>query len=176
MNNKLKTLMLALVAVLAVIVAGKKAFDLARADGPADVPSDLQAPVLPGPFDGLGIRFDGHYRCERGSLRYLIRFFPEGRVVLVNGTKDVEATLPDFLIPETKGNPNIGLHNVMASVKGDSIFFVTTAMRGEISYRGKATASDRVRFFRHSHITGADFDMEYLFVSDEERKSGQQAS
>jgi len=176
MNSSIKTVLLVIVVVLALAVAALmvlKRTNAPKSDTVAKVETEYTGPS---PFDGLGLRYDGHYRCERGSLRYLLRFFPEGRVVLVNGTKEVEETLPDFLIRDTKGNPSIGLHNVMATVKGDSIFFVTKPMRGEISYRGKATGPGRVRFFRHSHITGADFDMDYIFVSDEERKSGQQPS
>jgi hypothetical protein len=176
MNRSIKTVLIIVVAALAVFVGAQVIMQ--RLNAPTGTVAGTAGDQVtgPGPFDGLGVRYDGHYRCERGSLRYLLRFFPEGRVVLVNGTKDVEATLPDFLIRETKGDPSIGLHNVMATVKEDSIFFVTKPMRGEISYRGKVTANDRVHFFRHSHITGADFDMEYLFISDEERKSGQQPS
>lgn len=176
MNRSIKTVLIIIVAALAVFVAARMIMQRMHAPSAPAAGGAQDQVTGPGPFDGLGVRYDGHYRCERGSLRYLLRFFPEGRVVLVNGTKDVEATLPDFLIRETKGDPSIGLHNVMATVKGDSIFFVTKPLRGEISYRGKVTANDRVHFFRHSHITGADFDMEYTFVSDEERKSGQQPS
>lgn len=162
----LKTALLIIVALLAALVAVRA---LMKRDAARNLVTPEGAEVVPqgpGPFDGLGLRFDGHYRCERGNLRYLIRFFPEGRVVLVNGTKEVEATLPAFLIRETKGNPSIGLHNVMATVRNDSIFFVTRPLRGEISYSGRVVDPAQVRFFRHSHITGVESEMEYRFVPD----------
>lgn len=175
MTRTIKTALLALIAILAVVVAVKKFMPAVTA--PAENRKvEAEEPAPPGPFDGLGLRYDGHYRCERGSLRYLMRFFPEGRVVMVGGTKEVEATLPDFLIRDTKGDPSIGLHNVMAEVRGDSIFMVTRPLRGEITYRGKVMSPARVHFFRHSHITGADYDMDYDFVSDSARASGQQPS
>lgn len=173
MNRTIKTVLLLIIAILAVVVAVKKFMPAATAPS-KDVKVEADVPAAPGPFDGLGLRYDGHYRCERGSLRYLMRFFPEGRVVMVGGTKDVEATLPDFLIRDTKGDPSIGLHNVMAEVRNDSIFMVTKPLRGEISYAGKVMNPTRVHFFRHSHITGADYDMDYDFVPDSARVSGQQ--
>lgn len=166
MARTLKTALLAIVALLAVFVAVRMLMHRGAASKPEGKEAAQEAYQGPGPFDGTGVRFDGHYLCERGNLRYLIRFFPEGRVVLVNGTKEVEATLPAFLIRETKGDPSIGLHNVMATARGDSIFFVTKPLRGEISYRGRVVAPSLVRFFRHSHITGVDSEMEYRFVQD----------
>lgn len=169
----LKTLLLVIVAALAVYVA------YGTLKRPAAPPPSAKEPGLvfegPGPFDGLGLRFDGYYRFDRGSLRYLMRFFPEGRVVLVTGAKDVESTLPGFLTRDTQGNPSIGLHNVMADVRGDSIFFVTRPVRGEISYRGKAIGDSLVLFHRHSHITGEDLDMRLRFHPDD-AASGEQPS
>lgn len=176
MQNAIKTALLVVVALLAAAVAY---FKFVREEAPAaqEAPKEDVAKLeAPSPFDGLGLRYDGHYRCEHGGLRYLIRFFPEGNAVLVGGTKDVEKTLPDFLIRETKGDPSIGLHNVKPEVRGDSLFFVTHALRGENSYRGRVESSSSVHFFRHSHITGADFDLHYLFVSDADRLSGEQPS
>lgn len=171
MARTIKNILLLVAAALAAVIAVRM---LLRHAPPAaeQPPAPAEVPQAPGPFDGLGIRFDGHYLCERGSLRYLIRFFPEGRVVLINGAKEMEEELPKFLIRETKGDPAHGLHNVMATVRGDSIFFVTKPLRGEISYRGRAEGADRVHFIRHSHINGAVFDMEYRFVP----ASGQQPS
>lgn len=161
-----KTILLVIIAVLALAVA----YSTLRHPGPeAPAPPEEQAPnplAEQGPFDGLGLRFDGHYLCERGNLRYLLRFFPEGRVVTVNGTKEVEDDLPKFLTRETQGNPTMGLYNVRADVRGDSIFFVTRPEKGEISYRGRVSSDSTVTFFRHSHITGKDFDFTYTFRSD----------
>lgn len=122
--------------------------------------------VTPEPFKGMPIQFNGYYRDQRNEAIYLIRFFPEGRVVLINGTTEVEKDLPAFLIRETKGNPAIGLHNVMTQVKGDSIFFTTRPEKGEIDYSGKVMSGSLVRFNRYSHITGARQVMEYIFHPD----------
>lgn len=162
MARHLKTVLIALIAALAVLVAVRM---LLRKPGPEGQPQQQEAPP-PGPFDGLGIRFDGHYRHNAGQLRYLLRFYPEGRVVSINGAKQMENTLHKFLSRDTQGNPDMGLHNVMATVRGDSIFFTTYPRRGEISHRGRVTSDSTVRFVRHSHITGKDFDFTYVFMSD----------
>lgn len=118
------------------------------------------------PFANLGLRFDGYYQESLGDLRYAMRFFPEGRIVLVNGTKDIEADLPKFLVRETQGNPSMGLYNVMPEVRSDSIFFNTFPEKGEISYRGKVMSGSLVRFNRYSHINGVSQDKEYIFHPD----------
>ncbi len=119
-----------------------------------------------GPFAGLGLRYDGYYRDSRGQVIYLIRFFPEGRAVLINGTKEVEQDLPKFLVRETQGNPSMGLYNVQVAVQGDSLHFMTRPEKGEISYRGKVMNASLVRFHRYSHINGSSHDMEYIFYPD----------
>lgn len=121
----------------------------------------------------LGLRFDGYYREVRGEVRYLIRFFPTGRAVLVNGTKDLEAELPKFLQPQTQGNPAMGLYNVPVEIRGDSMFFMTRPEKGEISYRGKVMNASTVRFHRYSHINGGSQDMEYIFYPDSTALSAQ---
>lgn len=166
MARTVKNILLALIALLAVLVAYRV---ITRQQSPAPLDhavSEQPAIADDGPFKDLGVHYDGHYICERGNLRYLIRFFPEGRVVTVNGTREVEADLPKFLTRDTQGNPAMGLYNVNADVRGDSIFFVTRPEKGEISYRGKVTSDSTVQFFRHSHITGKDFDFTYVFRSD----------
>ena len=163
MERTLKTILIVVIAALAAFVVIRK-YVIKGGEAPTD--ASVAEVYPPGPFDGLGIRFDGHYRHDEGGLRYLMRFFPEGRVVTINGTKDVEATLHEFLTRDTEGNQRMGLHNVMADVRNDSIFFMTQAMRGEISHRGNVTSDSTVRFFRHSHITGKDFHFTYTFRSD----------
>ncbi len=118
------------------------------------------------PFKDLPLRYDGHYREQIDNLLYLIRFFPEGIAVLVNGTSEVEAQLPPMLRRDALGDPNMGYYNVPVTVEGDSIFFITRPERGELSYRGMAPDSSRVVFLRHSHITGVRNLKEYLFVPD----------
>lgn len=119
-----------------------------------------------GPFAGLGLRYDGYYRDSRGDVLYLIRFFPEGRAVLINGTKDVEKDLPLFLTREIRSAPAQGLYNIEVDVRNDSLFFTTQPERGEISYRGKVTSGSTVRLLRHSHINGNERLMEYIFYPD----------
>lgn len=131
------------------------------AQGTGSVP----APII-GPFQDLALRFDGYYRYDVGQVIYLIRFFPEGRAVLINGTKDVEADLPKFLVRETQGNPGMGLYNVMPEVRGDSLFFTTHPEKGEIDYSGNVVDGSLIRFLRWSHITGSRQVMEYIFYPD----------
>jgi hypothetical protein len=167
MERTLKTILIVIIIALAALVAARKFLFHAGGAATEDPVAEEQQP---GPFDGMGIRFDGHYRHEVGQLRYLMRFFPEGRVVTINGTKDVDATLHQFLRRDTEGNQSMGLHNVLAQVRGDSIFFITRPMKGEISHRGRVTSDSTVRFLRHSHITGKDFDFTFVFRSDERMK------
>lgn len=114
----------------------------------------------------LGIRFDGYYREEVGKVVYLIRFFPEGNVVLANATHDIEEQLPPLLVNDAAGDPRTGYYNVPVSIRGDSLFFTTRATRGELSYRGRVLDASRVRFLRHSHINGARHLKEYIFYPD----------
>jgi len=123
-------------------------------------------PAGPSPFEGLAMRYDGYYRDSRGRVLYLIRFFPEGRAVLINGTKEIENDLPKFLTRETQGNPTMGLYNEMVEVRGDSLFFMTHPEKGEISYKGTVENASLVRLLRHSHITGKEQIMEYVFHPD----------
>lgn len=136
--------------------------------------ADEAKAVDQGPFNGLGLRYDGYYRDSRGQVIYLIRFFPEGRAVLINGTKEVEQDLPKFLVPETKGNPSMGLYNVKVDVRGDSLHFMTRPEKGEISYRGKVMNASLLRLHRYSHINGSSHDMEYIFYPDSTASSAEQ--
>lgn len=124
------------------------------------------APQDNGPFKGMGVRYDGYYQESRAEVLYLIRFFPDGRAVLVNGTKDIEKDLPKFLQRTISSNPANGLYNVKIDVRGDSMFFMTRPEKGEISYKGKVMSTSMVRFNRYSHINGAVQDMEYFFHPD----------
>lgn len=161
MNNTVKNVLIAIIAVLAIALIGKSLLD--KKD-PAIDPATGVAAL--GPLADTGLRFDGYYGQRIGDLIYLIRFFPEGRVVTVNGTKDVEKDLPAYLVRETRGNPALGLHNVPVSVVGDSLVFITHPEKGEIEYRGAVVSGSMVRFIRHSHITGTRQMMEYVFHPD----------
>jgi hypothetical protein len=160
--DTLKTLLLALIAMALVAL-----FVVRINKGAA--PSEPSHPVAldgPSPFEGLPIRYDGHYREQRSEALYLMRFFPEGRIVMINGTADVDSILHKFLVPETKGDPALGLYNVMPRVVGDSIFFTTRPEKGEIDYAGAFEGNELVRFKRYSHITGVRQLMEYEFRAD----------
>lgn len=166
MQRTIQTILLVVIMAIAAVIAWNKWKP--KSKGPVAIAEAGKGPEFtgPSPFDGLGMRYDGHYRCVRGNIRYLIRFYPEGRAVLVNGTKDVEAQLPGFLTRETQGNPSMGLYNVMVDVRDDSLFFTTRPMKGEISYKGRLMEPQTLRMHRHSHITGVDYDMTYVFVQD----------
>ncbi|MEZ4757066.1 MAG: hypothetical protein R2817_09580 [Flavobacteriales bacterium] len=159
--NTLKTLLLTLIAIALVALL------VARMRTGQDTTTVVPPVEAPSPFENLPIRYDGHYREQRSEAVYLMRFFPEGRIVMINGTADVDSTLADFLVRDTKGNPAIGLYNVMPRVVGDSLFFTTRPEKGEIDYAGAFEGNELVRFKRYSHITGARQLMEYEFRADE---------
>lgn len=162
MTNTIKTILIALIGVLAIaLIIGQ--IREPSASGPGTVRT---VPVVEGPFTGSPLRFDGYYRNKIGELLYLIRFFPEGRVVTVNGAMSVEKDLPKYLVRETQGNPGLGLHNVRVNVVGDSLVFTTHPEKGEIEYRGVVPSGSMVRLIRHSHITGTKQLMEYIFYPD----------
>ncbi len=133
-----------------------------------EVPADHVYATTNGedPFKGLGIRYDGYYMEKVNNLRYLIRFFDNGRAVLINGTQDVEAGLPSHLTRDAPGDPVMGWYNVPVTVQGDSIFFKTYPEKGEISYRGNVPNTSTVRLLRHSHINGTRSIKEYIFHPD----------
>lgn len=162
MNSTIKTILIGVIAVLAIaILVGR--YMGASSTSTSEQPAET---VVTGPLAGKNLRFDGYYSNQVGNLLYLIRFFPEGRVVTVNGTTEVAADLPKYLVRETKGNPGLGLHNVPVSVEGDSLVFITHPEKGEIEYRGSVVSTSMVRFLRHSHITGTRQLMEYMFYPE----------
>lgn len=122
--------------------------------------------TLTDPFACSGLRFDGYYVEERGSLLYFLRFFPEGRAVLVNGTDDLREQLPPLLTPSAKGDPSMGYYNVAVELRNDSLFFTTTPDKGTIDYLGNVVDNVTVRFLRKSNINGSEQVKEYLFVED----------
>lgn len=118
------------------------------------------------PLDCDGLRFDGYYMEQRGSLLYFIRFFPDGKAVLVNGTDDLREELPTLLVANAKGDPTMGYYNVPVELRNDSMFFTTTPEKGTIDYLGAVVDDTRVRFLRKSNINGSEQLKEYLFVPD----------
>lgn len=165
MNNTIKNVLLGVIAVLVILLLARRFMDTGSDAGQSTGNGDTGTTAI-GPLVDKGIRFDGYYSNQVGDLLYLIRFFPEGRVVSVNGTVEVAKDLPRYLVRETKGNPGLGLHNVPVSVEGDSLIFVTYPEKGEIEYRGAVVSGSMVRFVRHSHITGTRQLMEYVFYRD----------
>lgn len=164
MNNTIKNILIGIIAIVAIALIGHELLVDRKTDPAIDgIHTDG---AVQGPLVGTGLRFDGYYRYTVGNLIYLIRFFPEGRVVTVNGTKDVEKDLPAYLVRETRGNPGLGLHNVPVSLVGDSLLFTTHPEKGEIDYRGTVVSGSMVRFMRHSHITGTRQMMDYVFWQD----------
>lgn len=162
MTNTIKTLLIALIGMLAIALIVSRL----RGSTPSSTEVVKAAPVVEGPFTGMPLRFDGYYRNKLGGLLYLMRFFPEGRVVTVNGAEAVEKDLPKYLVRETQGNPGLGLYNVRVNVVGDSLVFITRPEKGEIEYRGAVASGSMLRFTRHSHITGTKQLMEYIFYPD----------
>ena len=165
MKNNLKFILIAIIAVASLALLIGKFYRPAGSENANGTLAPEQA--VTGPFVDTPLRFDGYYRNQIGDLIYLIRFFPEGRVVSVNGTTQVEKDLPQYLVKETKGNPTLGLYNVPVSMEGDSLMYTTRPEKGEIEYRGVVVSGSMVRLLRHSHITGTKQVMEYIFYPDE---------
>lgn len=135
---------------------------------PTSIPADQVTPDHSGsPFQGTAIRYDGHYSEEDRGVVYLIRFFPDGRAVLINGSVDVAHELPSYLTADAKGDPVLGWYNVPVTVENDSIFFKTYPEKGEINYRGNVPSTSMVRLLRHSHINGSQAIKEYIFKPDQ---------
>ena len=173
MNTTLKYILGAIIVLCSLALLGDHFLRSDDGQPAKALPAEQEAI---GPLVGTGLRFDGYYRNQVGDLIYLLRFFPEGRVVTVNGTTQVEKDLPKFLVRETKGNPGLGLHNVPVAVSGDSLVFVTRPEKGEIEYRGAVRSGSMVRFLRHSHITGTRQLMEYVFYPDGAEPSQQDSA
>ena len=168
MTRTIRTVLIVIIVVLGALLGAKQLHLLpgGNAGKPVDPGEASQAAVINGPLAGLPIRFDGHYRTESGDVIRLMRYFPEGRVVLINGTRELEADLHKFLIRETKGDPSIGLHNVPVEARGDSLFFVIHPEKGDIDFRGRISSGSSLSFERYSHINGHRERMEYIFQPD----------
>jgi hypothetical protein len=168
MTRTIKTVLIVLIVALGALLGAKQLHLLpgGSVEHPAEGGTTPSTALPTGPLAGLPIRFDGHYRTESGDVIRLMRYFPEGRVVLINGTRELEADLHKFLIRETKGDPGIGLHNVPVEVKGDSLLFVIHPEKGDIDFRGKVSSGSSLSFERYSHINGHRERLEYIFQPD----------
>lgn len=133
---------------------------------PATAATDTPAARLPGPFHQLPVRYDGYYMAAREGVMYLVRFFPEGNAVLINGMGTDPGDLPAKLVRDAVPDPLIGHYNVLVDVAGDSLFFTTTPRRGEIDHRGTFADAHTLRLERHSRITGHRMQLDYQFVQD----------
>jgi len=161
--RQIRTILLIIIALALVALVAKRLLPASPTfDG---VPEQI-IPAVEGLLAGAGLRFDGYYLEERGGLLYLIRFFPEGKAVLVNGTKDLKDQLPPLLVTTAKGDPAMGYYNVPVELRNDSLFFTTHPEKGTIDYRGTAVNDTLVRFLRHSNINGSEQTKEYVFQPD----------
>jgi hypothetical protein len=158
-------IVLLVIIALALLAILAKQF-MPASSGPTDAIQTQDDPQLEGPLVGTGLRFNGYYMEVRGGLLYLIRFFPEGKAVLVNGTKDLRDQLPPLLVPTAKGDPAMGYYNVPVDLRNDSLFFTTHPEKGTIDYSGTVVNDTLVRFLRHSNINGSDQIKEYMFQPD----------
>lgn len=120
------------------------------------------------PLTNTALRFDGCYHFAQGRNHYLLRFFPEGNVVLIAGTDSMpdQRNLRVYLRRDALNNTMDGLHNAPVIQQDDSLYFVTPTERGNIDYRGKILGADSVRFYKYSHITGSQLYNTYRFEPD----------
>lgn len=150
--------------IIGLIAATCLACGTGSAD-PQKTPSSQEQPARPGPFSGLAMRFDGYYMATNDGVMYMVRFFPEGNAVLINGMGDGPGELPARLVRDAVPDPLVGYYNVLVEVDGDSLFFTTTPRRGEIYYRGAFTDANTLHLHRHSEITGRKEMLEYVFTA-----------
>ena len=147
--------------IVAALMLGSCAVDRTEQDVVLEPVKKLSA-WLP----NTSVRTDGYYREDVGGLVYMIRFFPEGNAVLINGSAQVADSLPPLLTPNAIGNSAMGWYNVPVTYEQDSLFLVTRPERGNIDYRGNVTNDSTLRFERYSHINGDRRIKEYIFRAE----------
>lgn len=162
--RQLRTILLIIIALALLAVVAKRF--LPTASTVVEIPQEQNDPEPIGVLAGIGLRFDGYYMETRGRLLYLVRFFPDGKAVLVNGTDDLLEQLHPLLVPSAKGDPAMGYYNVPVELRNDSLFFTTTPEKGTIDYEGVVVDDTRVRLLRKSNINGSEQIKEYLFQAD----------
>lgn len=163
--QRLRTILLVIIVLALLALVARRFLPSASNRDSTEMPEVVQ-PKDEGPLAGTGLRFDGYYMEQRGKLLYLVRFFPEGKAVLVNGTDDLLGELPALLVRDAKGDPSMGYYNVPVQLRNDSLFFTTTPEKGTIDYSGIVVDRERVRLLRHSNINGTEQLKEYLFTPD----------
>lgn len=134
-----------------------------RTSPPVTGDTIVTAEPAPLPLPEGFLRTDGVYRSSMGKLVYFIRFFPEGRAMLIGGLADSPQDLREALVPSTPTGGTSIVHNVPVKVHGDSIFFVTHAMKGDIDYSGIRHGTDSVTFRKYSHVNGNQVTAGYRF-------------
>lgn len=157
---------LTLGCILLLAACGSKTDNGDQASTTPQAPAQTSGfqPATGDALTGTQLRFDGYYKHTMGNINYLMRFFEEGHVVLVNGPEEDGSELHKFLVKETQGNPGIGLHNVPVTLRNDSLFFVTKPGSGEIFYSGVVLMPEAVRFMKYSNITGKRAVQDYGYV------------
>ena len=117
------------------------------------------------------LRFNGTYKTgdARNQNVQHMRFYPEGNVTLISGRETPDGVqLKTFMAQDTPNNGEAHVRNSLVEIKGDSLFFTTKSLKGEIDYKGTfATPNkDKLSFFKHSRINGRTGQFEYTFVAD----------
>lgn len=162
-----KKVLLVIIGLLTAWLVAQRGFQNKNEEAMPDAEARTGTAMATGtPLNGTRLRFDGFYRAESAKVVYVVRFFPAGHAVLANGTLDVEHELPKLLVPNAVSAPRVGHYNVPVQARGDSLYFITHPLRGEIEYRGRLVDPTHLQFARHSHITGDHRVMDYLFQPD----------
>lgn len=163
--QRLRTILLVVIVLAILALVAPRLLPSASNPDTTETP-EVAGSKVEGPLAGTSLRFDGYYMEQRGQLLYLVRFFPEGKAVLVNGTEDLHEELPGLLVRDAKGDPSMGYYNVPVQLRNDSLFFTTKPEKGTIDYSGIVVDGERVRLLRHSNINGTEQLKEYLFTQD----------
>ncbi|MCB0795097.1 MAG: hypothetical protein KDB88_10200 [Flavobacteriales bacterium] len=116
------------------------------------------SPALPENF----VRTDGIYHSSFGKVQYYMRFYPDGNVILAGGMADSKPTVPE-LIDAARMKPVPNVHSVFCRIEGDSILFVTQALKGQIDYHGHRDSPEQLSFKKVSHINGRQMELVYAF-------------
>lgn len=110
------------------------------------------------------LRFDGVYHGTSGHIDYFIRFFPQGNAALLAGFPDPKIDLREYLKQDMAEGFSNG-HNVPVTIAGDSILFITSNRKGDISYHGFRVDAEHLTFRKHSHVNGRESTLDYVFES-----------
>lgn len=112
------------------------------------------------------LRTDGYYHGSIGKVSYVMRYLPSGEVMLLGGMTDDPKELASQLTPDAVTGPTTNIHKAPVEVRGDSLFFITVGIKGEIDYFGHRRHADTLMFRKYSHITGKEATLPYVFVGE----------